>query len=318
MAELSILSKWQPVLIIISAFAGLVLSNIGGFPDIAGGLIEPFLMVLLLVIFLKVDFRDVGRSFGNIRFTATALAINFVWTPAFAALLGLLFFGEIDMRIGLLMLLVTPCTDWFLVFTAMTRGNVALSTAILPLNLVLQLILLPVYLAIYLGSSTSFDFGSMLMSIVVVLIVPLAVAAVIKLLMRNRRDVLSEVLDTHGDNMQLVFLCLAVVAMFAYRGYLITDDPMLIVQMLLPLAVFFAVNLALSQLIGKTMGFPWADRVSLTFTTLARNSPLALAIAVAAFPDRPLISLVLVVGPLIELPVLSAVSALLNRAGKDQ
>ena len=50
--------------------------------------------------------------------------------------------------------------------------------------------------------------------------------------------------------------------------------------------------------------------MALNFTTLARNSPLSLAIAVAAFPDRPLISVALVVGPLIELPVLSIIASI--------
>ena len=53
--------------------------------------------------------------------------------------------------------------------------------------------------------------------------------------------------------------------------------------------------------------------VSLNFTTLARNSPLSLAIAVATFPDRPLISLALVIGPLIELPALSIISNVIKR-----
>lgn len=34
------------------------------------------------------------------------------------------------------------------------------------------------------------------------------------------------------------------------------------------------------------------------FTTLARNSPVSLAIAVVALPERPLIALSLVIGPL--------------------
>ena len=38
---------------------------------------------------------------------------------------------------------------------------------------------------------------------------------------------------------------------------------------------------------------------------MARNSPLSLAIAVAVFLDSPLIALVLVIGPLLELPILS-------------
>lgn len=48
-------------------------------------------------------------------------------------------------------------------------------------------------------------------------------------------------------------------------------------------------------------------------TTMARNSPIALAIATTAFPDQPLIAVALVVGPLLEFPVLSAASHLLAR-----
>ena|GEM_PF-6451579 len=46
----------------------------------------------------------------------------------------------------------------------------------------------------------------------------------------------------------------------------------------------------------------------LTFTIMARNSPLALAIAYSVFPENPLIYLVLVIAPLIELPTLSITS----------
>lgn len=55
----------------------------------------------------------------------------------------------------------------------------------------------------------------------------------------------------------------------------------------------------------------YQDSVSLSLTTLARNSPVALTIAVAAFPDKPLIALALIIGPLIELPVLFLVSKIL-------
>ena len=40
--------------------------------------------------------------------------------------------------------------------------------------------------------------------------------------------------------------------------------------------------------------------------------PIALAIAVAAFPDRPLIAVALVVGPLLELPILAALAQLVR------
>ena len=46
-------------------------------------------------------------------------------------------------------------------------------------------------------------------------------------------------------------------------------------------------------------------------TTLALNSPLALYISVNSFPESHLILIGLVIGPLIELPVLYGISKLL-------
>ena len=83
--------------------------------------------------------------------------------------------------------------------------------------------------------------------------------------------------------------------------------------MFVPLLIFFATVLIAAQLVGRAIDLPKRDTVALSFTTLARNSPLSLAIAVATFPDRPLIALALVIGPLIELPVLSVISDILKR-----
>ena len=316
MAEgLSRISKLQPVMIIAAAVAGIILGQNTFFSDNTGMLIEPFLMVLLFFIFLRVDIKDIGKSIKNVKFTGISLLINFVWTPLFAVMLGYLFLGDsMDMQIGFLMLLATPCTDWYLVFTGLTKGNVSLNAAILPLNLVIQVLLLPFYLYLFIGTgSSSFDMGSMLIGIVYVLVIPFVLANIVKFLVAGikKKERSREILDDHGDNFQLFFLCLAVVVMFASQGELIVDNPILLLEMLLPLGIFFTVNFVIAQIIGRRLRFSFDDTTALTFTTLARNSPLALAIAVAAFPESPIIALVLIIGPLIELPVLSLVSSIL-------
>ena len=65
------------------------------------------------------------------------------------------------------------------------------------------------------------------------------------------------------------------------------------------------------------MKFTYENYASLTLTTLARNSPLALAIAISSFPHNELIAIALVIGPLIELPVLYIVSRILLRIRKN-
>lgn len=310
------ITKMQPLFIIAAALVGIVLGQMAFFSDNMGGMIEPFLIVLLFFIFLKVDVREIGHSFKNVRFSSTAILINFVWTPVFAVLLGYAFLGgSRDLMIGFLMLLVTPCTDWFMVFTGMSKGNLSLSASILPLNLVLQIILLPMYLFIFLGTGSSFDIEPILVSIVFVLAIPFVAANLVKVAVKaaGKKDSMDESIGKHGDNLQLIFLCLAVFAMFAPNGSMIIDSPVILLQMLVPLVIFFTLNFIISRVVGKSLKFSFDDTTSLTFTVMARNSPLALAIAVAAFPESPLIALALVVGPLIELPILSLTSATVLR-----
>lgn len=57
----------------------------------------------------------------------------------------------------------------------------ALATAILPLNLILQVVLLPVYLFIFFGSREEVSGGDILLSITIVLVFPMALAQLTKL-----------------------------------------------------------------------------------------------------------------------------------------
>ncbi|MGC8035578.1 arsenic resistance protein, partial [Salmonella enterica] len=78
----------------------------------------------------------------------------YLFTPLVAWALGAGLLGaQPDLRIGLLLLLVTPCTDWYLVFTALARGHTGIAVALLPVNLVLQLMLLPVYVLLLGGEA---------------------------------------------------------------------------------------------------------------------------------------------------------------------
>jgi ACR3 family arsenite efflux pump ArsB len=313
---LSFTLKFQPIIILLSAVIGILMGHLGLPSSVMTYLIEIFLIILLFFIFLGVDIMDIKRSFANIRFSLTSLAINFIWTPIFAYSLGKIFLAEnLDLQIGFLMLMVTPCTDWYLIFTGMTKGNVPLGSSILPMNLILQILLLPVYLWIFMGSSVSFIPTAMVGGVILVLIIPLFLANSVKFVVGKtaKKDYFYGAISRYGDSMQLLFLCLAIIAMFASQGKILLNNGTLFLRVLFPLVVFFAVNFALALAAGRQLRMPYSDRISLLFTTSARNSPISLAIAAITFPDRPLISLTLVIGPLIELPILSIDSNILNR-----
>ncbi len=302
----------HPIVMMVSALAGLAIGSVLGMGHQDSVWIEPFMMVMLFLVFLSVDVGRVRSAFKNIRFLCTALCVNFVWTPVFAFILSTVFFPDsIDARTGLIMLLVTPCTDWFLVFTGIAKGNVELSSTILPINLVLQIVLLPLYILLFTGRDAGFDVVSMLGDTAVVLLVPLFAAVVLRILARLSPSVsrFKDMLDSRTDDLQLAFLCMAICVMFAAESVALMGSLDVLAWTLVPLLLFFGVNYILSLGVARAEGMSFDDGTSLLFTSLARNSPLALAIAVAAFPDSPLTMLMLAIGPLIELPVLSLIAS---------
>jgi ACR3 family arsenite efflux pump ArsB len=85
----------------------------------------------------------------------------------------------------------------------------------------------------------------------------------------------------------------------------------------IPLIIFFVTNTILDYYLSRRLNFNYEEYASLTFTTLARNSPLALAIAISSFANNELIAISLVIGPLIELPVLYIISRVLLKIRKN-
>lgn len=218
------------------------------------------------------------------------------------------------------MLMVTPCTDWYLIFTSISKGNVALGASILPLNFILQLLLLPVYIFLIAGSSIQINFIDLTKAMIMSLFIPLLFATIFRSIAISKRDekYLEENINPKACDYQGYFLNFAIVCMFASQGKILLQNPQILIKLLLPVLIFFVINLIVGQFVGRKIKLSRYDNVALNLTTLARNSPIALAIAVSAFPNKPLISLALIIGPLIELPVLFIISRILININKEK
>jgi ACR3 family arsenite efflux pump ArsB len=311
---MTFVEKAQSFIILAAVIGGLALGQVPVVAQNAANFILPLLMLMLLGVFLHVPLHDFKTAFQFRRVAFASLAINFLWTPLFAWLLGRLFLSDQPaLWVGFLMLMVTPCTDWYLVFTGISKGNLSFSTALLPVNLVLQLLFLPIYLFVLAGAVVPLNLGLILESIGLVLLLPFFAASVLQyLIVRYRSDFwLEQRVLPLVQTAQIVLLAFAIIAVFASKGQTIMQRPQLLLHLLLPVLLFFGSNLALAFVVSKWLKSTYENFVSLSYTTLARNSPIALAIAVVAFPGEPLVALALVIGPLIELPVLALISQVL-------
>lgn len=305
---MNILEKFQSIIIFIAILLGLIFSNISLISINSSYFIIPFLVLMLFGIFLNVPINDFRKNLSDYTFTKITLFINFLWTPIFAYFLGSLFLNNyIYLWVGFVMLMVTPCTDWYIIFTDIAKGNVPLSTSILPLNLILQLILLPVYLLIFFGIDGSFNILILIESILFIIILPFILAQIARYILYKFKTIKNKILNLFSST-QVIFLSLAIFCMFASQGKHLINNFWILLLLITPIILFFVINFILGRFVSKYFKLTYEDSVSLNLTTLARNSPIALAIAIAAFPEQPFVALALVIGPLIELPILLIVS----------
>jgi len=108
--------------------------------------------VLLYATFLEIPFGRFRDAFTNGRFMAGALGLNFLVVPV--VVYGLTRFlppGPVVL-VGAFMVLLTPCIDYVIPFTELADGDGEQITAATPALLLLQLLLLPIYLWLFMGS----------------------------------------------------------------------------------------------------------------------------------------------------------------------
>ena len=80
---------------------------------------NPVLGLLLFATFLGVPLIEVGRSFWDLRFLGTLLVVNFVVVPIVVFGLSRFVADDRGLLIGVLMVLLTPCVDYVIVFTGL-------------------------------------------------------------------------------------------------------------------------------------------------------------------------------------------------------
>src|SRR5699024_11092031 len=118
--------------------------------------------------------------------------INFIWTPVIAWGLGSIFLADYPaLWIGFIMLMVTPCADWYLAFTGIAKGNVSLSTSVLPFNLILQVVFLLLYLFLFAGTNETIPISPLVESIMIVVVIPFVLSHLTPFLLRNRISILN-------------------------------------------------------------------------------------------------------------------------------
>ncbi|WP_448177040.1 arsenic resistance protein [Pseudomonas putida] len=244
-------------------------------------LITPAIDVLMYAMFLQIPFLDLRQGLGNRRFITALLLANFILVPllVWAITRGLVEHPAI--LVGALLVLLTPCIDYVVVFTHIGKGDSRLTLAATPLLLMAQLVLLPVYLALMLGGSSqvAISITPFVEAFVLLIVLPMALAVLTSAGTRRSRAV-----ATWND----AWAWLPVPAMALVLMVVIASQIVVVLRdfdRLLPVVPVYIGFMLLAPVLGficaRLLRLPASEARSVTFSAATRNSLVVLPLALA-------------------------------------
>lgn len=283
-----------------------------------GGVVDPAILVLVgtLAFTVRIDgFTSLRRA---PRTVLLALIGNFVAVPLIAFMLTSVLVPDEALRLGVLIYCLFPCTDWFLGFTRMAGGDTTIGAALIPVQLVLQLLLYPVWLALFTSHAVASVAGTIGPALLTWFALPVGIAVAARVLLRLvaparvRARALGAV-----DGVVPFVIAAVIVGIFAANVQTILADPGAFVGVLVVVFVFFVITYGVGEGAARVLRLPYPEHALLTMTTSARNAPLMLAVTSVAIPEQPVVYAAIVLGMLVEFPHLTVLTHLLRRRSPE-
>ena len=263
--------------------------------------INPALAFMLFVTFLQVPFAELRVAFSRFRFVGVLLLTNFIVIPVLGGALIQFLPPDPMIRLGVLLVLLAPCIDYVVTFSHLGRADARLLLAATPALLIIQMMMLPVYLGVFLGpeAGSFVKAGPFVHAFVWLIAAPLVFSALVQF-WATRTAAGARVTSVLGllPVPATAFVLFVVVAAVVPQIGPALDDTFRVV----PIYVAYAV---IAPLAGWAMSRLFcldapAGR-AVAFSAATRNSLVVLPLAFAVLGAVPVLPAIIVTQTLIEL-----------------
>jgi bile acid:Na+ symporter, BASS family len=248
-------------------------------------LVTVTLIEMMIAIGLGVTLADIVGVAKSRRVVVQAALANYVCVPAAAVGLLLLFRAEAMIAAGFLIAAVCPGAPYGPPFTALAKGNVAVSVGLMVILAGSSALVAPLLLYVLLpyvssGTSLSVDAGKMVVTLLVTQLLPLCLGVT----MRDWRPNLAARLLKPANRLSTV-LNLSVIG-------LILGVQFRTLMEIRPIGYLGMLVLVLAALAaGWALGMPGVgNRKAMAISTSVRNVGVGLVIATSSFPDTPAVT----------------------------
>jgi arsenite transporter len=281
---------------------------------------------MIIPMLMKIDFaamRQVGVHWRGIGVTLIA---NWAVKPFSMALLGWIFIGwlfrpllpadQIESYIaGLILLGAAPCTAMVFVWSNLSRGDPAFTLSQVALNDAVMVFAFAPIVALLLGmSAITVPWETLLISVVLFIVVPVFIAQGLRAWLGGSDTPRAIAFATRVQPVSVAALLLTVSLLFAFQGQQILDQPLIIALLAVPIFIQTVFIFGFAYVLNRAAGEAHDIAGPSALIGASNFFELAVAVAISLFGLKSGAALATVVGVLIEVPVMLALVAIVNRS----
>ncbi|MFD7522104.1 arsenic resistance protein [Paenibacillus chitinolyticus] len=260
------------------------------------------LAILMYGMFAQIPFFRLKEALTNRKFIYALLITNYIVVPVLVWGLTRFLPNDPAILLGVLLVLLTPCIDYVIVFTHLGRGNEKLILVSTPILFVTQMLLLPVYLWLFMGKTAAeiVSVGPFLEAFLGLIAVPLVLALLTQ--WWSRRQPLGERFLDATAWLPVPFMALTlfvVVASQISKVYTSFDS---IIRVIPVYAAYMVIIPIIARIVSRIFRLDTGAGRALIFSAGTRNSLVVLPFALALpEPLNGVASAVIVTQTIVEL-----------------
>lgn len=333
-APMSIFERYLTVWVLLCIAAGIALGQLLPAPFHAIAQLEVaqvnlpvgvLIWVMIIPMLVKVDFGALHEVRQHARGIGVTLFVNWLVKPFSMTLLGWLFVRQlfapwlpaeqIDSYVaGLILLAAAPCTAMVFVWSRLTGGHPLFTLTQVALNDSIMVFAFAPLVALLLGlSAITVPWDTLLTSVVLYIVVPVFMGQLWRRALLARGQAAFDTAMARMAPWSMAALLATLVLLFAFQGEAILRQPLVIALLAVPILIQVFFNSALAYGLNKLLGEQHCVAGPSALIGASNFFELAVAAAISLFGLHSGAALATVVGVLVEVPVMLAVVAVVNR-----